>query len=163
MSLAIKPVALENLHVTVKFLGETNSDRLTDIVSTMKTAASTQRPFSWQISGVGVFPDRRHPSVVWAGIIPTDPFQSLATELNERLRPLGFEPENRPYTPHLTLARIKGTVPEGLDPWLDRHTSCESMGSGHVDRLDLMISERTPSGAAYSTVESVSLAGVESA
>lgn len=157
---SVKPVLTANFHVTLKFLGATDEAGLPDIIAAMKTVTRFQDPFDWLVQGVGVFPDRRRPSVVWAGVEPAGPFQELAAALNEILRPLGFEPELRSLTPHITLGRLKGRPPAGLDSWLDENQE-RRFGSGRVREIRLMRTDSTPSGPVYSLLALVKFGGLD--
>lgn len=97
----------ENLHLTLKFLGQTKEELVPDI---LKAVYEFEKflPLELRFKNLGVFPNARHPRVAWLGVEDQD-FQlsSLARALDERLEKLGFAPEKRSYTPHLTIARIK--------------------------------------------------------
>lgn len=141
----------EQLHVTLTFLGDIDPAIVPPIEAVLADVAAGHAAFDWRIHGVGVFPNRERPAVIWAGVEPADCFRKLAGSLSPRLQPLGYEPESRPFTPHLTLARVRGRVPHALPDWLDRY-SATTFAAGRVSRIELMQSERTPAGQRYSVL-----------
>ncbi len=141
----------ENVHLTLKFLGNIHPDRVSEIGHVLKTVAGEFGPFSLSFSELGMFPKSGGPRVLWMGV--KDPGQTLPAlhrRVQAGLESLGFEPENRPYSPHLTLARIKSpkngrllreqvkTKPE-VEPVVFE-----------VDRIVLFQSELTAGGSRYS-------------
>jgi 2'-5' RNA ligase len=104
----IRWVPPENVHLTLQFLGAVPEERLSDVESAVRAAAAQARPLSLEVSGAGGFPNARRPRVVWAGIAgDVAALGALATELGRRLAPLGFPPEDRPFSAHLTLGRAR--------------------------------------------------------
>jgi RNA 2',3'-cyclic 3'-phosphodiesterase len=100
-------LAIENMHVTVRFIGNVRDERATAVLDAICRPVTLQ-PFEIEFGDCGRFPPRGAPRVIWIGL--TRGLQSLAAlhdEFNRRLAPLGYEPENRPFSAHLTLARIK--------------------------------------------------------
>jgi 2'-5' RNA ligase len=140
------PVA--NQHVTLKFLGSTPADLVDAVGDVCARAAAAERPSIVSIAGLGAFPSVTRARVLWAGIDdPNDLLATLARRLADDFAPLGYEPEKRSFTPHLTLARFKrpgrlGDLPElpGLDPF-------------SVTELVLYRSRLSPTGARYEVVE----------
>ena len=149
----IRLVDNDRLHVTLKFLGDISPDAAAEIDVILQSVAAQRRAFEWSIYGVGVFPDRRRPTVVWAGLSPGEPVQRLAAALNEQLQPLGFEPEARSFTPHLTLARVKGRAPVELHRWRNDYKAVR-FGAGTVSCMQLMQSERIGNLHHYSVLAS---------
>jgi RNA 2',3'-cyclic 3'-phosphodiesterase len=100
-------VDLHHIHVTLWFIGEVSDDRARAIVSSLEPPLGT-KTFDLAIGGFGVFPPSGLPRVVWLGVARGgEELRSLHADIGARLQPLGFEPEPRPYTGHLTLARVK--------------------------------------------------------
>src|SRR3954462_1926674 len=96
-----------NMHLTVRFIGEVDEERAGPLIRALALPLEVP-PFVIELAGCGVFPPSGPPRVIWIGI--TQGFPSLAAmhaEFNRRLRPFGFEPERRPFSAHLTLARVK--------------------------------------------------------
>ncbi len=113
---ALRPEALvhwspiDNLHVTTKFIGEWPESRLDELHRVLAPLARRE-PFDMDVNALGWFPNERAPRVLWAGIHAGDGLRDLARQTEERLLQLGIRKEEREFSPHLTLARIKGPVP----------------------------------------------------
>lgn len=99
----------ENLHVTTKFIGEWPEARL-DELKTVLSAVKQAHPIDIAIRGVGWFPNARRPHTFWAGIHAAEPLASLAHHTEQSLATLGVPIEERSYSPHLTLARVKDST-----------------------------------------------------
>ncbi len=97
---------LENLHITSKFIGAWPEERLAELQSVLK-AASVPTDFPVTVSGFGYFPNPHHPKAFFAGVGASVEIVALARQIEEALAPLDVKREERPYTPHLTLARIR--------------------------------------------------------
>jgi len=104
-------VRVDDLHLTLRFLGATPDERQAEIASALATAAAGVAPFRIVLSGGGAFPNASAPRVLWIGIAEgTDHLAGLVGRLNGALAPLGWPVETRPFTPHLTLARTDGVA-----------------------------------------------------
>jgi len=104
-------VRVDDLHLTLRFLGATPDERQAEIASALATAAAGVAPFRIVLSGGGAFPNASAPRVLWIGIAEgTDHLAGLVGRLNGGLAPLGWPAETRPFTPHLTLARTDGVA-----------------------------------------------------
>ncbi len=151
----VRPVRVEQLHLTLRFLGDTDEGRVDDLVSLMTRSVDGVEPFSISFDGVGAFPNAGRPRVVWIGLSGAEPLVGIARRLEEGVVDLGWRPEKRGFRPHATVARIKhvrrlGRLSSLLDRWRDA-----SFGSMRVSSIELKMSELTPQGAIYSTIESV--------
>jgi 2'-5' RNA ligase len=106
----IKWSPLDNLHITTKFIGNWPESRLPELDAAL-AAVPARDSFELHIRDLGWFPDHRAPRVLWAGVKNCPALLDLANETEARLEPLGIAKEDRAFTPHLTLARIKNPVP----------------------------------------------------
>lgn len=112
----LKPTAklswspVENLHITTKFIGEWPEERL-DEMKRVLLSMPANGPFDIRVKGTGWFPNARRPRVFWAGVEGGEPLRMLARETAQTVAALGVPAEDREYSPHLTLARIRETVP----------------------------------------------------
>jgi 2'-5' RNA ligase len=112
----LKPLAklswsrVENLHITTKFIGEWPEERLDEMKRAL-AATPAVGPIEISVQGLGWFPNERRPRVFWAGIDGGDPLRALAQATEQAVAQLGVPVEQRAYSPHLTLARIKEAVP----------------------------------------------------
>ena len=144
--------ALANQHITLKFLGWTEARLFDEVRSVVNDVAAEYAPAPVSLAGLGAFPSPRRARVVWAGIDdPGGLLRALASSLDDHLARLGFEPEKRAYTPHLTLARIKHPKAVNLDsisvvtdPW-------------PAATIELFRSHLSPRGARYEVLSSESL------
>jgi 2'-5' RNA ligase len=98
-----------NLHLTLRFIGDVSQDVAEEIQAALPAVQSP--PFSLQLSGVATFPghSRKPPRIIWAGLSNPPALQSLHEKIETVIRDLGLTPDNRPFTPHITLGRVKST------------------------------------------------------
>jgi 2'-5' RNA ligase len=137
-----------NLHITTKFIGEWPEERLPELKQAL--AALPERPAAeFRVRGLGFFPNRHHPRVFWAGVEAPPQVAALAAETDAGLAALGVSREQRPFSPHLTLARIKDPVP--MQPLREAIAALPSVefGSFSADRFWLYHSRLTPAGSVY--------------
>ncbi len=109
LNLHAKWVEYQNLHVTLKFLGQVEQERIPEIKDIISKISSITQPFSLTLSETGAFPSLRKPRVLWVGIKPQEPPVRIINYLNESLAKIGSEPEKRKPHPHITIARIKSS------------------------------------------------------
>lgn len=102
--------AVENLHITTKFIGEWPEARLEEMKTALRSVHQPE-PVQIAVRGVGWFPEQRRPHVFWAGVNAGEPIEKLAQTTEQAVSALGVPAETRPYSPHLTLARVKYAVP----------------------------------------------------
>ncbi len=101
-------VKSENLHLTLKFLGNTPESKITEIQQVVAEAVKGIEPFVINLRGFGIFPDKRAPRTLWTGIEgDLEVLLDLTRKIEAEVKQLGFPPEGKPFRPHLTLARIK--------------------------------------------------------
>jgi len=153
MGRALKAVDPNNLHVTLKFLGETDVDLVPEILKLVVEEATALAPCELTIAGLGVFPHAQRPSVVWAGLEGAETLSALAADLEAGLELLGFAKESRPFVPHLTLARVKAKPPESLGGLLSRHAKTP-FGTARIEQVELIRSELGPDGSRYTVLGS---------
>jgi 2'-5' RNA ligase len=140
-------VGHEQMHLTLFFIGETG--RLPDIKAALDTVRAA--PFDLLLTGVGRFPpgSRKPPRVLWAGIAPQPALLTLQAQVAAALTALGFPAEDRAYSPHLTLARLKAERPlPEADRFLAAHAAFRA-GPVRVESFVLYASDLTPQGARY--------------
>ncbi len=157
----VKSVSPEGIHLTLKFLGGVPANKIKDIVVVMEQASQGVKPFELQLQEIGAFPNFRRPRVLWVGIKgDVDKLIAWQQRLDNGLVPLGFAKENRPFTPHLTLARVRETCSPA-----DRLRLGEAVSNSQVqvdykftvNSLSLMRSQLLPAGAVYSLQAEVKL------
>lgn len=144
----------EAMHLTLKFLGDTPADRISRIDSALRRALADQTAFDMNLAGLGVFPDPRRPRVLWLGVDHgRRRLKNLAQAVERGLAPMGFEPEQREFHPHLTLARIKTIrgAAEMMDVVESHRARQTSMA--RVGEVVLFQSELLPQGARYTALQ----------
>lgn len=157
MKWPVVPVSPDEMHVTLKFLGDTPADLREAIHQQIAQAAIGLSPFVLQVEGVGAFPNVDRPSVLWAGLKNAEPLGTLAERLEAALEPLGFPRESRPFHPHLTLARIKSRPPRELFELLRTHADT-SFGTAEIRAVEFLKSDpRQRDGSRYTTLSSCEL------
>ena len=109
----------EQFHLTLSFIGEVDGSAFLDIRETLAEISSPQ--LTLQLEGVGFFPPRGQPRIVWAGVHRNEALQGLQRKITTRLFHLGLEPENRKFTPHITLARLQGTPAVKVGKYLENN------------------------------------------
>jgi 2'-5' RNA ligase len=150
----LKLVKPQNIHLTIRFLGDIHPPMVDAIYEEMKQLSFS--PFTAELEGIGAFPKPNYPRVVWAGIRKgakelTDVFE----QLEPRLRGLGFKPDTKGFSPHLTIARVRtGRNKAGLAE-LIRELEDYEFGTIKVECLRLKKSDLTPRGPIYSNLREV--------
>lgn len=144
-----------NQHVTLKFLGWVDAGTVDTVADALAAVASSHEPAVITVTGLGAFPSERRARVLWAGLDdPAGLLTALASDLDPALAPLGFEPETRAFTPHLTLARFK--PPASIAGVLSEVPGVAEP-SFEVDHLALYRSHLHPRGARYEVLRSMPL------
>ncbi|MBX5329255.1 MAG: RNA 2',3'-cyclic phosphodiesterase [Candidatus Bathyarchaeota archaeon] len=150
----LKLVEPKNIHITVRFLGNITQPMVDKIFEEMKKVQFV--PFNIKIRGTGAFPNLRYPRVLWAGITEgVDQLRNIFNQLEPRLRSLGFTPDPKGFSPHLTIARVKsGRNKAELAKFLNENANYE-FGIVLAECLRLKKSDLTPKGPIYSTLKEV--------
>jgi 2'-5' RNA ligase len=158
--LRFKWVRPEGMHLTLKFLGDVDPDRVPEIGQALLAAAGTMAPFTLNARGLGVFPGTRKARVLWMGLEgQLDPLMALQAAVESELSRIGFAADERPFKAHLTLARIKAPIRLSLpEPLLSKVEKDES-GPFTVERICLFRSELKPTGAVYTRLAEAELKG----
>ncbi len=154
----LKPAAARNLHLTLHFLGELTQEQLAETARLMVSIGQKKKDFNVFLKGLGFFPRRSRPRVLWLGLEPPDQLLALFEDLADGLLQLGLLDQKRPYQPHLTLGRFK-VPPAKLDalcPFLS-----QEFGTLRVERLVLYSSRLTATGAIHNPLQEVTLKKTE--
>ena len=154
---SLKVVGTHQLHLTVKFLGDTEEGLVPQIVTAINEAMTGLRPFQIRVRGTGAFPSLGRMNVIWVGVEGAEPIARVADSLEASLERLGFPRERRPWKPHVTLARVKGGLNLDRVRGILEARATEDFGTYTVDSVHLKKSVLTPQGAQYSVVETVRL------
>ena len=156
----VKWVDPNSIHLTLKFLGNITSNSIGEITRAIEEAARGIPPFQLEVKGVGVFPNLKRVQVVWVGLSgEIDKLSQLQQRLESTLEHLGFAPEARKFTPHLTLARVRNQATGEERQRFGQLIAGTSFEAGiiKVEAINLMRSQLTREGAIYSRISSVRL------
>lgn len=148
----------ESMHLTLKFLGYVDTSMVEKVLTAIEPIRTRQAPLTLEVQGLGVFPHPRRPRILWVGCTGNIPaLINLVSHIEAALEPLGFPPEDKPYFPHLTLARIKHDQSQvgGVLIHSGLLEQPRNLGMLYVDRITLFRSEVSQSGAEYTALRTV--------
>jgi 2'-5' RNA ligase len=153
----VRWVAPDNIHLTVKFLGDIDPSRVDPIANALEQALTLFPRFTINAKGLGVFPDLRRPRVLWVGL-EGGQLAKLAAQVEVALEPLGFLPEARGFQPHLTIGRWPrfGGRAKNLLEELERW-KCHDYGASKVETVTLFQSVLKPDGALHQPLRVVAI------
>jgi 2'-5' RNA ligase len=159
--LPVRWVAPEKVHLTLKFLGEISPEQVTAVGEATARVAADSQPFDLEAVGIGVFPNVRRPRVVWVGVEgDLGVLRRLQAYLETALAGLGFSPERRPFSAHLTMGRVRRRT----SPGDARHVGevvtglqVSSLGRWRVDEIVVVRSDLRPTGPIYTPQRVASL------
>jgi RNA 2',3'-cyclic 3'-phosphodiesterase len=142
--------APKNLHITLDFLGVISPERVALVERSMRVVASGIGPFSLTAEGGGAFPGTRNPRIFWVGFLePLELVRQLQQNMGNALSGAGFPLEDRPFHPHITVGRTRGTLPPALGERFVHALSGKRFGIVPVSSFTLYESCLGPGGAAY--------------
>ena len=147
-------VKRENIHLTLKFLGDVAPNQISVIKSSIEQVTDTLSPFSMELGGIGAFPNLSRPRIIWAGVkTGADEVAAIARDIDVRLGRHGYERNEKPFRPHLTLARLKTRV--NLKPFVDVFQQYDTINGATmvVNQIQVVQSQLRPSGAVYTPLE----------
>ena len=153
---------IDNLHLTLQFLGYVEEPVIDKIKSALQVVAARHQPFELSVHGAGAFPNENRPRVIWVGCHDGGgELKALANAVQTAMQPLGFEPEHREFSAHLTLGRVKVPRPDGaLTKALDSIKN-EAFGMLRVEAIHLFESQLHPDGSIYTKLSSHALGNAE--
>ncbi|MBM4237279.1 MAG: RNA 2',3'-cyclic phosphodiesterase [Euryarchaeota archaeon] len=155
----LKVVDPSIIHLTLKFLGETEERIVPEIRQVIERSTAGIHPMRLRLVGAGTFPGGSRIRVVWIGVEGAGELGVIARRLDEELQIFGFRREGRPFAAHITLARAREPIGMGAVKNTVQKYSKEDFGEQMIRSVRLKRSVLTPSGPAYSTVEEVALEG----
>lgn len=151
----IKP---ENIHMTLKFLGEVELEKVQIIGNNLDIIASEMVPFHLNLERIGAFPNWGHLKIVWIGIEKSEPFLLLAKEIEKNMRNLGCQREIKPFSPHLTIGRVRDNV--SLEDIQMLEIKCRTLSRIEdqimITKIHLYKSDLHPLGPVYTSLHSSS-------
>ncbi len=141
----------ENLHVTLKFLGQVPDGQVDTIQAALGNVRSSE-PVNLVFRGLGFFPNEKHPRVFWVGIDASPNLKKLASDIEAAAENCGIPREQRAFSPHLTLARLESlSLPDKLRGAIAENSE-KSFGALRTSEFHLIQSKLKPSGAEYTTL-----------
>jgi 2'-5' RNA ligase len=152
----IKWQGRDQLHLTLRFLGEASPDRLSVLRNQLGNIE--QAPFRLNINGTGVFPNMRSPRIIWAGVKKSEPLDDLHEAVEKQCCSVGFDAEKRSFKPHITFGRVKSASVKVVKELLESGQPEVSL-SEIANCFNLYRSETHPEGAAHSIIETYPLQG----
>ena len=154
---SVRWVHVEGIHLTLKFLGDTPTDKLPAIRQALAAVARLAPACTFAVGGLGCFPNPRRPHVVWVGVHePSGRLVALQDSIEEVMAPLGYAPEERGFTPHLTLGRVQQRASSGDAARIGEvvaSTQVERLAEVSADHFALIRSVLKPTGAEYIVLE----------
>jgi RNA 2',3'-cyclic 3'-phosphodiesterase len=153
----MRPVSMDIVHVTLKFLDETDEAAIPKLIDAMDKAVKGVAPFEITLKGMGSFPSKDNIKVVWVGMEGAEPLTGIAKTLEEECAKLGFEKEERPFSPHLTVGRMKDPIGTQQVKDIIERFKDHDFGKRPVRSIRLKKSVLGSKGPTYSTVAEVVL------
>lgn len=155
--LGIRWLHTGDLHLTLRFLGATEESKIDPIAAALADSLRPFQRFTINAKGLGVFPNLRQPRILWVGLVGSQ-LPVLRGKVESALTPLGFVPEQRPFTPHLTIGRWRQnhrsehTLKQELERWHNHE-----FGSATVEEVILFESDLKPAGAIHRRLKTIPL------
>jgi 2'-5' RNA ligase len=156
----IRWVPIQNLHLTLKFLGDTAASHVDFLKQLLAREADSHLQFNLQLGGLGSFPTSRRPRLLWIGLHASADLTSLQKSIEAGTSRLGYEQEERPFSPHLTIGRVRQNIsPPDLQKIRTALGTIQlgNIGTARVDSVHLFRSDLQPGGSIYTKLFSASL------
>jgi 2'-5' RNA ligase len=153
-------VAPQNVHLTLKFLGDVSPANLERLSGALKAEATSHDMFSITVSGLGAFPTQRRPRVIWIGLDAPPRLAALQRGVDAAAVQLGYPKEERPFSPHLTIGRVSQTI--SASDLQHIHSALEStkvgiLGAVRVQAIHIFKSDLRPGGSVYTLLSTLSM------
>jgi len=149
---SLKLVNMDIIHITLKFLGDTDEELVPTLTEIMEEGVREMEPFEIRLNGAGAFPNLDRMSVVWAGIEGAEPSERLAEHIDAECSALGYRKEKRKFSPHVTVARVKGGRNKELLREAILQHELADFGAQKIERVVLKKSQLTPHGPIYTDI-----------
>lgn len=148
--LPVRWIDAESLHITLKFLGDTESGAVPEVERVLDDAAGRRAPMQLKLGGVGAFPTLRRANILWVGAAPEPELMALQKQLEPALSRLGFPREHRPFRPHITVGRARSDA-RALD--IERYVGLVDYEAViEIGTVELMQSHVSSRGSRYETL-----------
>lgn len=152
---ALKWVAPQNLHLTIKFLGEVPENKIEQIKGLINQALRNENAFEIGVDGIGMYPNQHMPRVVWLGIEGSERLKGIHNKLDTTLEKADIPPDKRSFNPHLTIARIRRNTDKETVKEIGKTLSgfnVDSLGRCTINNIILYKSDLTPEGPEYTAL-----------
>lgn len=160
---SVRWVGPDGIHLTLKFLGDTSRSRVSEIESALQAACAGFERFEFSVEGRGCFPNFRRPRVIWVAVREKNgALTRLQAAIERNVAPLGWPTEERAFSPHLTLGRVSKGADDRMTVAVGQAVEkfvVEQIGQQEVSAVSLMRSDIRPTGAIYSRLSHITLAG----
>ena len=156
----VRWVPTHNMHLTLKFLGDISPNNLEFLMQMLRREAEAIHCFAIHLAGLGSFPSLKRPRVIYVGIQAPSALEVLQRGIESASRRLGYETEERPFSAHLTLGRVKQNISAVDQQKIRRaleNTQVDLLGTARVDSVHLYKSELNPGGSIYTRLYSAPL------
>jgi 2'-5' RNA ligase len=156
----VKWVVPQDIHITIKFLGNINVSELENIYIVVTNICNKFSPFQISISSISAFPDKKRPKVIWIGVKEgKDILCKINKEVEDSLIKIGFKKEDKEFNPHITIGRVKGLY--RLSQLADtlKNMDIGDIGEIHVRNIQVIKSQLTPSGPIYTILKEIPFKG----
>lgn len=156
----VRWVPVENMHLTLKFLGDVSPSNVEFLTQMLRNESDAVQPFSMHLAGVGSFPNPKRPRVIYIGIQAPAALDALHRGIESAARKLGYSSEDRPFSAHLTLGRVKQNITATDQQKIRRlieGTQVDLPGTARVDSVHLYKSDLQPGGSVYTRLYSAPL------
>lgn len=151
---------MDNMHLTLKFLGDISPSNVDMLSQMIRAEADLFHCFDFELSGLGSFPNLKRPRVIYIGIQAPAMLEALHRGIESASHRLGYESEERGYSPHLTIGRVKQNIAPAEQQIIRRAlegTTIDSLGTARVDSVHLYKSDLQPTGSVYTKLYSAPL------
>jgi len=153
----VKLVEPENIHITLKFLGDTDEEKIDEIEKIIKKSVEGIKPFNIQLKSTGVFPNEKYIKIVWLGIQNSEKIAKIASKIDKGLSEIGFSREKREFSPHLTIARVKSAKNKDKILKIIENDKEFEFADIIVESIKLKKSDLTQKGPIYNTLIEIKL------
>ena len=156
----IRWIAVDKIHLTLMFLGDVPYSRIELLKENLDLELASRSQFNIRLDGLGAFPSLTRPKVIWIGVKYPSDLPEIRNVIQVRFGNLGFQREDRPFNPHLTIGRVTRILPAGSQKTIGnliQNTSVKFGSSIKIKRIDLIQSDLKPDGAVYTKLHSVEL------
>lgn len=156
----IRWVPTQNMHLTLKFLGDIAASHVDFLKQLINREANSHPQFDLQLGGLGSFPSSRRPRILWIGIHAPTQLAALQEGIEAGTSQLGYDPEEKPFSPHLTIGRARKNIgPLELQKihGVLVQTQLGNIGSARIDSIHIIKSDLQPSGSIYTKIFSAAL------